>query len=338
LGEGFVGWVAQSGKRLIVPDTQTDERHFTGVDRQTGMMLRSILSVPLRVKQDVLGVLQVVDEKIDRFNATDLTLVESLAATAAIAIENARLFATERQRATSLVRTLEQQRELDRLKSEFIQNVSHELRTPLSIARGYAELLDSGSLGELQPEQQEPVVIIARRMRMLSKLVDDINAILEVEAQELQREPVDLADLAHTALADFQIAAQQHELTLTVDVAPGLPHVLGDPVHLRRVLDNLIGNALKFTLAGGHITVRLGQGENNVTLEVADTGIGIPTDQLERIFERFYQVDGSVTRRYGGAGLGLALVKEIVGVHGGTVNVQSTTGEGSTFRVTLPAN
>jgi PAS domain S-box-containing protein len=335
-GEGLVGWVAQSGKSLIVPDTWADTRHFNGVDRQTGLKLRSILSVPLRIKQNVAGVLQAVDSEVNRFNPTDLTLVESLAATAAIAIENARLFATERQRAAALARTLEQQRELDRLKSEFIQNVSHELRTPLALAGGYAELLDKGELGELQPDQREPVTIIARRVRMLTKLVDDINAILEIGTQRLRREPVDMADLVRTVLADFQIAAEEHALTLTSQVVTGLPPITGDPVHLHRVLDNLISNALKFTPADGSITVRLGQDGANVTLEVTDTGIGIPPDKLERIFDRFYQVDGSPTRRYGGTGLGLALVKGIIEAHGGTVSVQSTVDEGSTFKVTLP--
>jgi signal transduction histidine kinase len=114
------------------------------------------------------------------------------------------------------------------------------------------------------------------------------------------------------------------------------PPVLGDVTHLRRVLDNLLGNALKFTPAGGRITVRLRQEGQNLVLEVADTGLGIPEDQLERIFERFYQVDGSMSRRFGGAGLGLALVKEIAEAHGGSVSVHSQPGEGSTFRVTLP--
>jgi signal transduction histidine kinase/DNA-binding response OmpR family regulator len=335
-GEGIAGWVAQSGESLIVPDTRVDERHFKGVDQKAGLALRSILSVPLRVKQDVIGVLQVVDAEPDRLNPADLTLVESLAATAAIAIENARLFATEQQRAAALARILEQQQELDRLKSEFIQNVSHELRTPLALARGYAELLDSGELGELQPDQRKPVAVIARRVRMLTKLVDNINAILEVKTQEMRKEPVDLADLVHTVLNDFQITAEQRELILEAKVAPDLSPVLGDPTNLRRVLDNLLDNALKFTPAGGRVTVRLRREGADVILEVADTGAGIPTDQLERVFDCFYQVDGSVTRRYGGTGLGLALVQEIVEVHGGTVSLRSVVGEGSTFRVTLP--
>ena len=116
-----------------------------------------------------------------------------------------------------------------------------------------------------------------------------------------------------------------------------MPLVSGDPIHLRRVLDNLLGNALKFTPAGGQIAVRLGLEDQDLVLEVADTGVGIPGDQLERIFDRFYQVDGSMSRRYGGSGLGLALVKDIAKAHGGSVSVESHTGQGSTFRVSLPS-
>jgi signal transduction histidine kinase len=337
-GQGLVGHVAYSGKSLIVSDVRNDKRHFKGVDERTGLALRSILSVPLQAKGEVIGVLQVVDGEMDSLKPADLALVESLAATAAIAIENARLFAQEEQRAAELARALEQQRELDRLKDEFIQNVSHELRTPLTIARGYAELLNCGKLGTLQPKQQESVAIIARHTNVLSELVNDIVTFLDVERQML-REPVDMVSLVQAALADWQtrISAEEIELTLTTQVTPDLPLVLGAPVQLKRVLDNLLGNAYKFTPAGGRVAVQLKKNGTGVVLEVTDTGIGIPSDQLEQVFGRFYQVDGGTTRRYGGTGLGLALVKEIVEAHSGQVAVQSAVGEGSTFRVTLPA-
>jgi len=335
-GEGLAGWVVRTGESLIVPDIRVDERHFTGVDQATGLDTRSIITVPLRARQDTIGVLQVLDASPDRFKPTDLELLEPLAATAAIAIENARLYAEEHQRAAALARALEQQQELDRLKSEFIQNVSHELRTPLAIVRGYAELLDSGELGELQPRQREPVAVIARRVRMLSKLVDDLIAILSLETQKLRREPVDLRDLVHIMLADFQIAARLAGLSLTADIAPELPQIFGNPDLLRRMLDNLLSNAFKFTPAGGSVILRLWQEGGDVMLEIMDTGIGIPQDHLERIFERFYQVDGSMTRRYGGTGLGLALVKETVEAHGGQIIVESKVNRGSTFRIRLP--
>jgi signal transduction histidine kinase len=137
-------------------------------------------------------------------------------------------------------------------------------------------------------------------------------------------------------LNDIRPSAEQAELVLSAELAPHLPLVMGDTLALRRALDNLLSNALKFTPAGGRVTVRLYATEHAVQVEVADTGIGIAADQLERIFERFYQVDGSSTRKYGGMGLGLSLVKSIVEGHGGRVAVVSAPGVGTTFTVTLP--
>jgi len=180
------------------------------------------------------------------------------------------------------------------------------------------------------------VNVMARRSRMLSKMLDDLLAILAAETHKMAMEPVDLAQLLETMLVDFQAAAKQSDIVLTADMAADLPPVAGDQVQLRRVFDNLLGNALKFTPAGGTVTVRLLPVDANLVLEVADTGIGIPADQLGRVFDRFYQVDGSTTRRYSGVGLGLALVKEIVESHGGQVMVESQPDKGSMFRVTLP--
>jgi signal transduction histidine kinase len=297
---------------------------------------KSALYVPMIGGDQLVGVMQVQHFEADAFRETDMALLSTLASQAAIAITNARLFAQEQERADALRRALEQQQELDRLKDEFVQNVSHELRTPLGIAHGYAELLNSGALGELRPEQKKPMDIIARRTQMLCKMVTDLTAILAAQTRAPQKEPVYPTELVNALLADFEISAAEAGLTLTAEIAPDLPPVSGNLTHLQRMLDNLLSNALKFTHAGGRIHVRAWQAGAEVVLEVADTGVGIPADQLERIFDRFYQVDGSTTRRYSGTGLGLALVEEIVKAHDGQVTVQSTVDEGSTFQVRLP--
>jgi PAS domain S-box-containing protein len=335
-GEGIAGWVVRHGESVIVPDTRADPRHFKGVDQQIGLGARSILSVPLRARQDVIGALQVIDTQVGRFSSSDLTLTEPLAATAAIAIENTRLFAEEEQRAAELASALEQQRELDRLKDQFIQNVSHELRTPLGLIQAYAQLLVNGELGDLQPNQHEPVAVIARRTQMLAKIVEDLTAILETETQKTHYVPVDMAELVQQLLVDFKISVENAGLHLVVHVESDLPLVLGDATHLNQVLDNLLGNALKFTPPGGSIQVSLVRERSELVLYVSDSGVGIPSDELERVFERFYQVDGSMSRRFGGAGLGLALVKEVVQAHGGQVSVASQLERGSTFKVRLP--
>lgn len=337
LTAGIAGWAIRERLPALVTDAQSDTRFYHRVDKTTGMMTRSLMAVPLISKGSVLGVVEAVNKGDGAFDEHDLKVLEALASSAAIAIENARLYATEQERAAALAHALEQQRELDRLQREFIQNVSHELRTPLSLIRGHAEMFEAGWLGDLSPRQQESLNIIAQRTRMLTKLVDDITAILEVEARPLAQEEVDLMLLARMSLADFQVAAQKAGLALDGEIAPDVPPVRGDPISLRRVLDNLLGNACKFTPPGGRIVVRLCQKEGRVTLQVADNGIGISESQLGRIFERFYQVDGSETRRYSGMGLGLALVKDIVEAHGGQVAAASKVGDGTTFTVVLPA-
>jgi signal transduction histidine kinase len=157
-----------------------------------------------------------------------------------------------------------------------------------------------------------------------------------VENRQLQREPIDLAHMIRQGLTDFQSTVSQAGLSLEAEIAPGVPPVAGDTLALRRVLDNLVSNAIKFTPAGGRVTVRLSCLEEALKLEVADTGIGIPGNRLDRIFDRFYQVDGTTTRQYGGVGLGLALVKEIVAAHGGQITVTSQVGVGTTFTILLP--
>ncbi len=329
--------VVETGGTLILDDAPKVYAEFKREPHaQAG--IRSWLGVPLVFGDQLIGMVALDKKEPGFYTPEHARLAQAFAAQAAIALKNAQLFAQEEQRAQELARALEQQQELDYLKDQFIQNVSHELRTPLALIMGYAELLNQGDLGQLQAEQQEPVAVIARRARMLRKLVGDLTAILETETQKAERKPVDLIDLVNNLLADFQVAADRAGLTLTAQIPDELPSVLGDATHLHRVLDNLLGNAFKFTPRGGRVDVHLAQQGDDLVLQVADTGIGIPSEQLDRIFERFYQVDGGMSRRYGGAGLGLALVKEIIEAHGGTVRAKSPglADQGSTFTVTLP--
>jgi len=328
--EGLTYTVARSGEPVVVPDV---DDHPLFEDWRWG---GAIIGLPLRVGDRVVGVMNIAFERPHDFSVDELNILQLLADQAAVAIANARLHERVRSHAEELAAALAQLRELDRLKSEFIQNVSHELRLPLTLIRGYAELLTSGELGELHPQQEGPLGIIARRARMLAELVENMTLILGAEARSMERGPVALDELVHAAVEDFRIAAEQAMLTLRAEIAPDLPPVGGETVYLRRVVDNLLNNAVKFTAAGGMITVRMWQEEDQVVLQVADTGIGIPPDRQERIFERFYQVNGSLRRRYGGVGLGLALVKEVVELLGGKVGVESEVGCGSTFTVTLP--
>lgn len=332
LGTDVTGSVARSGIPRNVGDAAQDPLYHS----LTGKM-RSELCVPLKIGGRVIGVINAESNQVNAFSEADERLMIILASQLATAIEKVRLLAETRRHAEELGAALAQLEELDKLKSEFIQNVSHELRSPIALIQGYADLLAAGDLGELSDSQQGAVEIIARRTRMLSDLVKDITLILLAEVRPLDREPLSIEELVRAAVTDFGVIADQSGLTIRAEVEPDLPPVSGAPLYLRRVLDNLIGNAIKFTPAGGLITVRARRQDGSVLLEVSDTGIGIPADEQGRVFDRFYQVDGSSRRRYGGIGLGLALVKEIAEAHGGTVRLHSEVGKGSTFTVTLPA-
>jgi signal transduction histidine kinase len=299
--------------------------------------MRSQMAIPVRIGDRPIGVMDVRRSRPNAFDRDDLTFYTAIAGQLAVALENARLYEEVRLQARQLATTVTRLQELDRLKSEFIQNVSHELRTPLALIRGYAEMLDEGELGELAPSQQTPVEVIARRTRMLSELVEDITLILGAESRSLARGQVAIDELARASVEDFAVAAEQAGLTLEADIAPDIPPVTGTPIYLRRAMDNLLSNAIKFTPPGGRVSVRLHQEGQEVILEVSDSGIGIPPQEQQRIFDRFYQVDGSARRRYSGIGLGLALVKEIIELHAGRIEVESQLGKGSTFTITLPA-
>ena len=336
LGEGIVGSVAQSGVAEMVNAVENDPRcvYIPGTPEEH----EALLCAPLIAKSGLLGVMAVTRVGHQPpFTRLDFDFFTALAAQAVIAIENARQYDSERGRTVELSEALARQQELDRLKNAFIQNVSHELRTPLAIIRGYAELMEGGELGDLSPEQQESAEVMARRTRMLSKMLDDLLTILAAETHKLEKELVDLAHMVQLAVTDFQAPAKQAGLSLVAAIAPDVPPIYADAIHMRRVLDNLLGNALKFTPEGGRVAVDVSHNHDKVILVVSDSGIGIPPEHLAKIFQRFHQVDNSSKRRYGGVGLGLALVKEIVESHDGTVAVTSEIGHGTTFRIVLPA-
>ncbi len=331
LEEGVVGWVARTGRPLLASDVTEEPRYLPFISG-----VQSELCVPLIAGDRVLGVLNAESRRAGAYTEEDERLLLTLAGQLATSIEKVRLFAEVEERAVELSEALARLEELDTLKDEFIQNVSHELRTPLAIIRGYTELLVEGELGTLTEEQKTTLTIVARRAQMLSQLVGDLTTILETEGRALEYESVEMVGLAHSVLDDFHVNFTEAQLGLHAEIAAESAIVSGDPLHLRRVLDNLLGNALKFTPEGGTVTLRLQVNDHHLLIAISDTGIGIPADKLDRIFERFYQVDGSRKRRYGGTGLGLALVKEIVEAHGGCVGVESVLDEGTTFHIHLP--
>lgn len=256
------------------------------------------------------------------------------------------------ERTEELQRALEELKTLDRLKTQFVSNISHELRTPLTPIKGYLGAMLQGSLGPLSPAQQRGLEAIQESVERLHKLIDDLLGYVRMESGQvkLNRRPVDPRQLLRYAWEKALPLARSNDQTLSLSVPEDLPWVLADPEELLRALNHLLENAVKFTPPGGRITVaarvqgpRL-KGKPDpqpseadlVEISVSDTGIGIPEDQLDRIFDRFYQLDGSTTREHGGMGIGLTIVKQILEAHGSPIEVESRPGQGSTFRFFLP--
>lgn len=336
-GRGIAWEVAAGGKTVHIPSYA---RYPNKQMRWVEAGITTLVGVPIVAADHCVGALLIFNlhQTDKQFSPREIALLESIGRQAGIAIQNARMYAEAQQRTAALRNALTRQAELDDLKNKFVQNVSHELRTPLGIIHGHAELLSSGMLGQMSEQQQNSVDVITRRIRMLIDLVDDLTAMLAAETQELRREQVDPTALIYSMLDEYRIQAQRFGVQLKAEVAENLPPILGDITHLRRMFDNLVSNAFKFTPEGGTVTIRLcGQGDQ-ILIEVIDTGVGIPEEKLSRIFERFYQVDGKTTRKFSGTGLGLALVKEIVESHRGEVSATSETGAGTTFRVILPGH
>ncbi len=248
-------------------------------------------------------------------------------------------------------------KELDRLKSNFLATMSHELRTPLTSIIGYSEMLASGMAGGLTAEQSQFVETIRNKGDQLLELITSLLDMSKFEQGQIQlkRELVDIAALLDDIAQTTSPAAKKKGVSIDVLEPHDLPRVVGDAARLRQVLQNLTDNALKFTPKGGSITLEaravetvppdLGDdsgfvlmmaGERATEIVVRDTGIGIPEDELTKVFDAFYQVDGSVTREHGGTGLGLSIVKKLIEAHGGDIRIESEPGKGSSFFVTLP--
>lgn len=330
LGRGISGGVALTGKPVMVGDVTRDPNYLMVDER-----VRSEMCVPLRIKGEVIGVLDTENHKKHAFTQTDLHLLEALAGQISLSLERIRLLTDTERRAEELAETLQKQEELARLRDEFVQNVSHEFRTPLAIVSGYIEILSNGDLGPLPGSYHEPVEIISRRTQMLTRMVEDLTSLLNLKDQRNDFTTLYLSDVLNAIHPGLRTKALAQQLDLAWEVEPGLPPVRGEETLLRTMVTSLIDNAIKFT-SQGQVSLRATHHQEHIHIHIHDTGIGIPPEQQGRVFDRFYQVDGSSSRRFGGTGLGLALVKEIVELHGGEISLQSAPQQGTTFEVRLP--
>jgi signal transduction histidine kinase len=292
--------------------------------------VRALLAVPLLHQDKVVGALVVRRKRVGVFAPETVNLLQSFASQSAIAIENARLFHEIEERGRQLEIA-------SRHKSQFVANMSHELRTPLAAMLGYAELLKEGIYGAL-PDKSTPIVTrIQSNGKHLLGLINTVLDISKIEAGQfkLNLSEYALANVIETVRVATESLAAAKKLTLETNVTKDLPRGLGDEQRLTQVLLNLVGNAIKFTDAG-EVRITAAAANGHFALSVSDTGPGIPPGEGDMIFEKFHQIDSSITKAKGGTGLGLAIAKQIVEMHGGRIWVESTLGQGSTFHMELP--
>jgi signal transduction histidine kinase len=324
----IAGAVLISGEPAIICDTSADPRHYGAVGRQVGQNVQSLLAVPLRIKERCIGVLEAINKREeDEFGPVDIETLTSLAAQAAVAIENARLVGDLRD-------ANERLGELDRLKSDFIAIASHELRTPLGLIMLYAAMLRD-QVGDEEVQQLDAVLRAALRLR---RIIETMLNLRHLETGEMPLSPTrfSLRTEVTEACADYESLAATGGLVLSTDLPSEDVLVEADKEKVRVILDNLLSNAVKFTPSGGQVRVMLSRRDGEVVVIVADSGVGIPANDLGRVFDRFYQVEDHMTRRHSGMGLGLSIVKGLVELHGGQVSVESVLGRGSRFIVVLP--
>lgn len=285
--------------------------------------IRSAIVVPLFARDRRVGGLAVGSPDPRNWSREEVGLVEAIGKEIGIAVERLRLIAD-----------LE---EALRAKDEMIQDVSHELRTPLTMILGYVELLQEGMMGDLTGEQAEALRIVHRNAERLRFMIDRLLLLRSLDAGQLQREQFAVKPWLREVFIRWQPQFQERDMRFHLDIAEDVTDLYADRRLLDEVLDNLLHNAVKFSPQGGTVWVRAWQEGRTLMIAVSDEGVGIPPDRLDRIFERFYQVSQGLSRRFDGMGIGLALCKKIVELHGGRIWAESEgEGKGSTFYIALP--
>gem|GEM_PF-1252048 len=332
--EGIAGWVASTGEALVIPDVRKHPMFSTRVDALIGSETRSVLCVPVKTAERVLGVIQLIN-RTDRtpFGEADLALLSAIANHAATALESAQLH-------DQLLQTNQQLLETHNQKNKFISQLSQEVRTPLTGILGYAELLQDKRVGSLSTRQQQYLQNIYGSAQHILKLANDL---LELAQDDVGRRTFFAEEFSPLAVLEEVSAlmapqAENKGITFTVQGEPRLPPMRGDLHQFRQILLNLVSNALKFTADRGEVTVaaRL-RDPGTLAISVRDNGIGIRPEDRQRIFDPFGRGQNAVASRIPGVGLGLTLAKRLVELQGGEISVESE-GEnrGSTFTFTLP--
>ena len=325
----LAGTIFRTNRHIILNNAEQDPRHYSMVSDHIKFKVKTLLGVPMPIRDQTVGVLEAVNKHNGVFDESDATLLFVITAHAAIAINNARLLRATQQ-------ALEKVKEANQLKSNFLSLASHELRTPLGIIIGYSTFLKEDAQGELSDHANQ-VLTAARQMR---SILDEMNNLAMLKSDEMVLKPqrMPLQDiLIYVCNGIEEIAStRDQKLIFAFPEEPFYVNVDIDKTSLAFV--NILDNAIRFSPPGSDITIGTVKQSNQVLAWVQDQGIGIPVDKLQKIFEEFYQIEPPNTRRYGGLGIGLTIAKGLIEAQGGRIWAESEgAGSGSTFKVLLPA-
>jgi signal transduction histidine kinase len=327
--QSIIAKAARTREIIIVRDTRSDPEYLHHHLLPDAL---SEMSIPLVVGEQLIGVFDVEADIVDRFTEEDTRTFSTLASQTAVALRNAQLYSEQME-------TVERLRELDHLKSSFLANMSHELRTPLNSILGFTQVILEGLDGPLTEDMDMDLQLIEKNGQHLLNLINEVLDMAKIESGRvtLSMEPVNIAEMVDDVLRTTQPLAREGVELLNHNQLPSTTLIMADTVRLRQMLINLVGNALKFTETG-NVSIEAEQLEEKVQIRIRDTGIGIPPDKLETIFEAFSQVDTSTTRKVGGTGLGLPISRRLAEMHGGWLWATSKgiNGEGSVFYLDLP--
>ena len=332
IGEGAVGRLMETRAPVQIPNI-ADERSYRGPLRDVLIAggFHALLAVPMIQEDRVVGGLVVSRRSPGEFPQETVDLLLTFANQSALAIENARLFREIDDKSREL-------EVANRHKSEFLANMSHELRTPLNAIIGFSEVLMEKMFGEVNEKQEEYLRDIYSSGRHLLSLINDILDLSKIEAgrMELEITTFDLAQAIQNSLMLVRGRADAHAIRLDLSLDNRLGDFAGDERKFKQIMVNLLSNAVKFTPEGGRVSVRAEVVNGSVEIAVSDTGIGIAPEDQQAVFEEFRQVGSDYARKREGTGLGLALTRRFVELHGGTIQLKSALGEGATFTFTLP--
>ena len=330
LDNSLAGTIFTENRHLVINCVEDDPRHYNLVGEELEYQVDSLLGVPMRIQDRVIGVLEALNKKSEAFTPFDVKLLLVIASQAAIAINNAKLIQALKKANAEL-------NEADEVKRAFMAVASHELRTPLGIILGYATFLQDEASGESK-QHAEYVLKAAMRLRGILDDMKNMNLLYAGEA-DLNICPTNVRDIIGMAKEEIMPTAEAKKQEVTFEI-PSKPISLRvDGNKLGVVFINLLSNAIRFTPAGGKINLKVLEKEDQVLISIRDNGRGLPPEKLEKIFEGFYQVENHMTRRSGGLGVGLAIAREIVRLHGGKIWAESEgTDQGSTFYIRLPKN